>query len=107
MINTKLFASDVLARVTKKNKDLRTTVEEKTAELYKITWIQKSPKMAQQSIGKFSRKCRKISFLSQKNLEISPKNPDLSRKLFENNRIICMKCEIPVVNLYGLEAPSN
>ena len=47
-----------------------------------------------------------LIFIS-KNLEISPKNPHLSRKLFENNRIICMKCEIPVVNLYGLEAPSN
>ena len=29
-----LTPSDVLARVTKENNDLRTTVEEKTAELY-------------------------------------------------------------------------
>ena len=36
-INSKEIAltpSDVLARVTKENNDLRTTVEEKTAELY-------------------------------------------------------------------------
>ena len=39
-----LTPSDVLAKVTKKNNDLSTTVEEKTAELYKIIWTQKSRK---------------------------------------------------------------
>ena len=107
MINTKLFASDVLARVTKKNKDLRTTVEEKTAELYKIIWTQKSRKWPSNLSGNSPENVDKSHFYLSNNLEISPKNPHLSRKLFENNRIICMKCEIPVVNLYGLEATSN
>ena len=83
MINTKLFASDVLARVTKKNKDFRTTVEEKTAELYKITWTQKSRKCPSNLSGNSPENVEKSHFYLKKPRHFSLKSRSISKIIWK------------------------